>query len=146
MFAINTYSKKYLVPILKNQTSNECSFYFPFMNISFEDTVNISTNTFFGNNKAVKKLSKKPNSRYLVLILQKNPILFLMEISIRKLMEWLWVHLQIRHQLMIFLFTFTQRDCTIVNQTLNITITSAIFRKSLFYLSHQNISKGSKVT
>ena len=65
------------------------------MNISFEDTVNISTNTFFGNNKGVKKLSKKPNSRYLVLILQKNPILFLMEISIRKLMEWLWVHLQI---------------------------------------------------
>ena len=64
----------------------------PFNNIPFEETIVIYANTLFENTEKVEGLSKI-EFKELYLLLQKNPILFLMESFTSKSMELLWVHL-----------------------------------------------------
>ena len=109
---------KFLVPILKYLTSNECrvkdSLAFAeeiveqdseifmgsldvdsfFNNIPLEETIDICTNTLFENTVKVEGLSKKGFKELLSLPTKKSYFifLFLMESSKSKSMESLWVH------------------------------------------------------
>ena len=73
-------------------------------NISLEDTINICTNTLFENTESVKALSKIEIKEHLPLATIESYFIFsfLMESSTSRLMELLWVHLQVRPWLMLF--------------------------------------------
>ena len=73
-------------------------------NISLEDTINICTNTLFENTESVKTLSKIEIKELLPLATIESYFIFsfLMESSTSRLMELLWVHLQVRPWLMPF--------------------------------------------
>ena len=73
-------------------------------NISLEDTINICTNTLFENTESVKALSKIEIKELLPLATIESYFIFsfLMESSTSRLMELLWVHLQVRPWLMLF--------------------------------------------
>ena len=102
---------KFLVPILKSLTSNEYtvkdSFAFAegiveqdseffmgsldvdslFINIPLEEIIDVCANTHFENTERVEGLSKIEFKSF-YLLLQNNPILFLMESSTGKSMYW----------------------------------------------------------
>ena len=121
--AINTPTyklAKFLVPILKSLTSNEYtvkdSFAFAeeiveqdsecfmgslyvdylFTKIPLEETIDICTNTLFGNMEKVEGLSKI-EFKELLSLATKEPHFILTESSTNKSMESLWVHLYVRH-------------------------------------------------
>ena len=72
--------------------------------IPLEDTINICTNTLFENTESVKALSKIEIKELLPLATIEFYFIFsfLMESSTSRLMELLWVHLQVRPWLMLF--------------------------------------------
>ena len=73
-------------------------------NIPLEDTINICTNTLFENTESVKGLSKIEIKELVPLASIESYFIFsfLIESSTSRLMELLWVHLQVRPWLMLF--------------------------------------------
>ena len=116
--AVNTPTyelAKFLVPILKSLTCDEYTVkllnkilnfsWEPQMFILFLLTSLLKSLKNTKNSERVEGLSKVEFKNF-YLLLQRNPILFLMKSSASKLMELLWVHLQVQHQPMFFLYTF----------------------------------------
>ena len=85
-----------------------------------------------------QKVYRKQNLKKLSLTTKKILTLFLMESSITKSMESLWVHLQVRHWLMLFLYTFKRIGYKTDHLTLSFITTGGMFMLSLFCQSHQN--------
>ena len=77
---------------------------------------------------------KIQNLKNFYLLLQKNPISFLMESSTNKSIELLWVHIQVRHWLMLFLHTLKRFGYKIVHLTLSLVTSGVMLIISLCFV------------
>ena len=106
-----------------------------FNNISLEETIN----RCFENEGLLKNRIQEYRNFYP--LLQRNPTLYLMGSFTSLTMERLQVQLQVRHWLILFLYTLTRIGYKIAHLTLSLTTSSSMLMTPLLHSLHQNIQK-----